>query len=118
MINLDMVGRMRDNTVMVSGAASAKEFHSLVTEAGQSLGITVRASARNSRDSDHASFYQKGIPVLHFHTGVHEDYHRPSDDWEKLNIDGMVRVRDLVLSVLKTIASAKEPPTFVPASAT
>ena len=114
MINLDMVGRMKDNAVSVSGTGSAKEFQNLVDEAGRPLGIAIRGSSRNSGGSDHTPFYQKGIPVLHFHTGLHEDYHRPTDDWEKLNIEGMVKMSDLVLAVLKKLASAQEPPTFVP----
>jgi Zn-dependent M28 family amino/carboxypeptidase len=116
MINLDMVGRMKDSAVSVSGTGSAKEFQRLLDEASRPLGIAIRSSSRNSGGSDHTPFYQKGIPVLHFHTGMHDDYHRPTDDWEKLNIEGMVKISDLVLEVLKKLASAPEPPTFVPAA--
>jgi C-terminal processing protease CtpA/Prc len=59
------------------------------------------------------SFYNKKIPVLHFSTGVHEDYHRPSDTWEKLNIDGMAKVSDLTLLTALNLANAKEALNFV-----
>lgn len=113
MVNLDMVGRMTDNRVTVAGIDSAKEFRELVTEAGQQLGVGIRPSTGRIGRSDHAPFYEKNIPVLHLYTGSHDDYHRPTDDWEKLNIEGMVKISDVVLSVIEKIASAKEPPTFV-----
>jgi len=112
MVNLDMVGRMRDNQLTVSGLDSGKELGEVVGEAAKGLGIRLAPSSKNMANSDHASFYQKGIPVLHFHTGTHEDYHLPTDDWEKLNIEGMVKITELTLSVLRKIAAAKEPPTF------
>lgn len=118
MINLDMVGRMRENRVTVFGTDSAKEFSGLVTEAAQQLGVEVRLSTGRVGSSDHAPFYEKKIPVLHLYTGSHEDYHRPTDDWEKLNIEGMSKISDLALSVVKKIASAKEPPTFMSLAST
>ena len=63
--------------------------------------------------SDHMSFYRKKIPVLHFFTGVHDDYHRPTDTWEKLNIDGMAKVSDLVLLTALHLADAQQPIGFV-----
>lgn len=113
MINLDMVGRMRDNRVTATGIDTAKEFRAIVTAAGKEFGTEVSPSPGGIGRSDHASFYNKSIPVLHFYTGSHEDYHRPTDDWEKLNIEGMAKISDVVLAVVEKIASSKEPPTFV-----
>ncbi|MBI4490323.1 MAG: M20/M25/M40 family metallo-hydrolase, partial [Deltaproteobacteria bacterium] len=113
MINLDMVGRLKDNRVTVFGLDTVKEFVSLVTEVGKETGIEIRPSSRGIGRSDHVSFYNKNIPVLHFFTGSHNDYHRPTDDWEKLNTEGMAKVSDLILTTVKKIASAKEPLTFV-----
>ena len=59
------------------------------------------------------SFYSKKIPVLHFFTGTHEDYHRATDTWEKLNIEGMAKISDLVLVTALEIANRKEPIRFV-----
>ena len=113
MLNLDMVGRMRDNRVTAAGVDTAKEFRAIVTAAGQEVGTEIVPSPRSIGGSDHVPFYNKNIPVLHFYTGAHEDYHRPTDDWEKLNIEGMMKVSNVVLALLDKIAASKESPTFV-----
>jgi Zn-dependent M28 family amino/carboxypeptidase len=114
MINLDMVGRLRDNRLTVFGVDTAKEFHGYLTDAAWELGIEARLSNRIGR-SDHSPFYGKKIPVLHFFTGSHDDYHRPTDDWDRLNIEGIAKLSDLVLRTVEKIASADSPLTFVPA---
>ncbi|HET8562643.1 MAG TPA: M20/M25/M40 family metallo-hydrolase [Candidatus Binatia bacterium] len=112
MLNLDMVGRLRDNQLTIFGTRSAQEFSAIVTDAARELALEVRESDGVGR-SDHMSFYNKQIPVLHFFTGVHPDYHRPSDTWDKLNIEGMAKVSDLVLATAQKIAGTREPPKFV-----
>jgi hypothetical protein len=112
MLNLDMVGRLRENRLTVFGTRSAKEFSAIVTDAARALPLEIRESDSVGR-SDHMSFYNKQIPVLHFFTGVHPDYHRPSDTWEKLNIEGMAKITDLVLATVQKIAVSREPPKFV-----
>jgi len=112
MINLDMVGRLRDNRVTVFGTRSGEQLSGMVTSAGRDLGLGINESDSVGR-SDHMSFYNKKIPVLHYFTGVHPDYHRPSDTWEKLNVEGMGQVSDLVLATALKIANAKEPVNFV-----
>ncbi|MFQ5902117.1 MAG: M20/M25/M40 family metallo-hydrolase, partial [Candidatus Binatia bacterium] len=113
MINLDMVGRMKENRLTVRGVGTAKEFRQWISDAGQELGIEIVPSQGGIGRSDHISFYKKNIPVLHFFTGTHKDYHRPTDDWEKLNTEGMAKVSDLVLNIAEKIGSAKELLTFV-----
>lgn len=110
MINLDMVGRMKDNLVTAASVDSAKEFRALVGRAAEGLEITMKAGGGRS---DHVSFHGKEIPALHLTTGTHPDYHRPSDTWEKMNIQGMVKIADMVLSLTREIAAAKEGFTFV-----
>jgi hypothetical protein len=112
MINLDMVGRLRDNRLTVFGARSAKGLSAIVQEETQKLGLQMTESDGIGR-SDHMSFYNKKIPALHLFTGSHADYHRPSDTWEKLNIEGMKRVTELVQGIAETIANRKEPMVFV-----
>jgi hypothetical protein len=112
MINLDMVGRLRGDQLTAFGARSGAGLSDLIDGAAANLGLAMRHSDDIGR-SDHMSFYAKKIPVLHFSTGVHEDYHRPSDTWEKLNIDGMARVGDLTLLTLMNLANAREPMNFV-----
>jgi len=114
MINLDMVGRMRDNRMTVFGVDTAREFRTWVQEVAQKIGIELRLIPGGIGRSDHVPFHHKGIPVLHFFTGIHEDYHRPTDDLERLNLEGMIKVSDLVFMTVEKIASAREPMTFVP----
>jgi predicted metalloprotease with PDZ domain len=63
--------------------------------------------------SDHASFFEVGVPVFHFFTGLHNDYHRPSDDPDKINVDGMVRIADMVTELTLQLATTSEKPEFV-----
>ncbi|HWO41893.1 MAG TPA: M28 family peptidase, partial [Candidatus Eisenbacteria bacterium] len=112
MINLDMVGRLRGNRVTVFGTGSARTFPAIVLDAARPLGLEVRQSDGIGR-SDHMSFYARRIPVLHFFTGLHEDYHRPTDTWEKLNLDGMAKITDLVFAVAERIAATRDPLEFV-----
>ena len=110
MINLDMVGRLKDNRLMVAGVDTAREFRGILSQAG--LGLEMEMSPGVAR-SDHVSFYDNNIPVLHFYTGVHEDYHRPTDTWEKLNVEGMEKITRVVLTTVEKIANDREPLTFV-----
>jgi len=112
MINLDMVGRLRENRVTVFGARSGENLSALVTRSARGLGLEVTESNDVGR-SDHMSFYSKKIPVLHFFTGTHGDYHRATDTWEKLNFEGMARISDLVMATALDIANSKEPIHFV-----
>jgi Zn-dependent M28 family amino/carboxypeptidase len=110
MINLDMVGRMKDNRVTAASVDSAREFRKYVDRAAGGLAVTMRPGGGRS---DHASFHRKEIPALHLTTGTHPDYHLPSDTWEKLNIQGMVKINDMVFSLARELAAAKEGFTFV-----
>jgi predicted metalloprotease with PDZ domain len=83
-----------------------------VTEEARRLGLEIRESDGIGR-SDNISFYNKKVPALHFFTGNHADYHRPSDTWEKLNYEGMNRIAELVLATARRIADATEPLQFV-----
>jgi peptidase M28-like protein/PDZ domain-containing protein/PA domain-containing protein len=112
MINLDMVGRLHGNRLTVFGARSGENFSGIVTAAARQLDVNVTDSDDVGR-SDHLSFYNKRIPVLHFFTGIHEDYHRASDTWDKLNYDGMARVSDLVMASVLRIADTREVINFV-----
>lgn len=112
MFNLDMVGRLRENRLTVFGTRSAKELSAMVLEEAQKLGLQVRESDSVGR-SDNLSFYNKKIPAVHLFTGSHPDYHRPGDTWEKLNIQGMVKVTELVQGIVQKVANAKESLNFV-----
>jgi hypothetical protein len=110
MLNLDMVGRLRNDELTVSGTGTGAEFESAVGRLGQQYGFRISSSPSGYGPSDHTSFYSHGVPVLHFFTGLHEDYHRPSDDFDKLNYTGMLRVTDMVHDLAVELATAETPP--------
>jgi hypothetical protein len=99
MLNLDMVGRL-DERLYVGGTGTCPIWPGLVEDlAKEALRSPIRLWPGGKAPSDHTSFYERDIPVLFFFTGLHGDYHRPSDDWNTLNYDGLVRVARLVSRV-------------------
>ena len=112
MLNLDMVGRLRDNRLTVFGTRSARELSGIINDAARPLGLEIIESDRIGR-SDYMSFYNRKIPALHFFTGSHLDYHRPSDTWDKLNTEGMARISDLVTAVAQKLAGTRDAMVFV-----
>jgi len=106
MINLDMVGRLTDNTVTVYGTGTAKEWEAVANAANAKLSnpLKLAFAPDGYGPSDHASFTAVGIPVLHLFTNTHVDYHRPSDDWEKINTDGLERIADVSTRVVQQLA--------------
>ena len=103
MINLDMVGRLRDEMVTIFGTDSAAEWGAIVEPACSALRLTCRSNGDGYGPSDQTSFYAADVPVLHLFTGTHDQYHRPSDDARLLNATGGARVAalagDLTLAV-------------------
>lgn len=112
MLNMDMVGRLRDDRLTVFGTRSAQELSAIVLAEARLRGLQITESDGVGR-SDHMSFYNKKIPALHFFTGSHTDYHRPSDTAEKINVDGMARVASLVATVAERVANGRAPYNFV-----
>ena len=112
MLNLDMVGRLRENRLTVFGARSAKELSEIISQQARSLGLEITESDSVGR-SDHMSFYNRKIPALHLFTGSHPDYHRPSDTWDKVNVEGMAKVSDLVAATTRQLANTDKPLNFV-----
>jgi hypothetical protein len=110
MINLDMVGRLRSDKLTVYGVGTAQEFDNLIDRLSQEKGFRISKRTSGYGPSDHASFYEHGVPVLHFFTGFHKDYHRPSDDYEKLNHAGMRRIASLVTDLVVELAQAERRP--------
>jgi hypothetical protein len=113
MVNLDMVGRMREGTVDVHGVGTSPVWKPALEEAGKSADVTVRAHEGGSGPSDHAPFYAAGLPVLFFFTGIHPEYHRPSDTPELINADGIARIAALVAPLVASVASRAESIAFV-----
>ncbi|MEY8020421.1 DUF4910 domain-containing protein [Muriicola sp. SD30] len=99
MINMDMVGRLRDSKVLsVSGTATAPIWPQVLNSTNQDFELVLKESGVGP--SDHTSFYLQDIPVLHFFTGQHEDYHKPTDDADKLNYEGMEKITSYIMEVI------------------
>jgi hypothetical protein len=113
MFNLDMVGRLTDNKLIVYGTGTATQFDPLMEELCKKYGFQLTKYSGGYGPSDHASFYGKKIPVLHFFTGTHSDYHRPSDDSPKLNVEGMRRIADLIVDTVQATDAADARPQYV-----
>lgn len=115
MVNLDMVGRLRNARLMALGAATAREFPALLDSLNTPARFDLRASGDGWGPSDHAVFFATRRPVLHFFTDLHEDYHRATDDWDKLNIAGIVQVAQFVADLTLALANRTGTLTFVDA---
>ena len=113
MINLDMVGRLRHDRLLVFGSETAVEFPALLDSLNRAARFDLKASGDGFGRSDQQSFYVAGKPVLHLFTDLHEDYHRPTDDWEKINIDGLVRVAGFATELARSLGDRETPLTFV-----
>jgi hypothetical protein len=113
MVNLDMVGRLRNGRLIVYGARSAKEFPALLDSLNWYAGFDMKAQGDGYGPSDHSSFYAAKRPVLHLFTDLHEDYHRTTDDWQKVNYDGLKRVADFCLGLVTALADRTKPLTFL-----
>lgn len=123
MLNMDMVGRLREsNTLSVSGTGTAPIWPQVLNATNPGFELVLKESGVGP--SDHTSFYLQEVPVLHFFTGQHEDYHKPSDDSEKLNYEGMELISDYIVAVVgelnddpklsfrKTVNESEEVPRF------
>jgi len=116
MVNLDMVGRLRNKRLIAYGAETAKEFPALLDSLNWYAGFDLKAQGDGYGPSDQASFFLAKLPVLYFFTDLHEDYHRATDDWDKVNSDGLLRVADFTAGIVRALADRTSPLTFVDAA--
>jgi hypothetical protein len=117
MVNLDMVGRLVDDKVIVHGTGTGTGLEALVDRLVAEHGLTAAKEPGGFGPSDHASFYAKKVPVLHVFTGSHGDYHRPSDTADKINVAGMEKIAGLVTDVVRDLASRPDRPAYVEVAA-
>jgi membrane-associated protease RseP (regulator of RpoE activity) len=104
MINMDMVGRLGAGPLIVYGIGTAPEWTGIIDAATSAEGVQYKAIPDGTGPSDHTSFYMKDIPVLHFFTNVHGDYHKPSDDWDKIDAAGLDKVSSIVTRVAQQLS--------------
>jgi Zn-dependent M28 family amino/carboxypeptidase len=149
MINMDMIGRMKDRKLVIGGVGTAKEWRELINDANTAQTMTVAAHSgaptpkgvpivvsANGRPimsvdpsgafdltlnedgygpSDHSSFYSKQVPVLFFWTGTHNDYHKPSDTFDKINYNDEARILSMVARIVRNIDSSDQRLTYTTA---
>ena len=108
MLNMDMVGRSRKGRMQMGGVGTAKGLKELVAKANESHGLVMEWDPQGVAPTDSTSFFRKGLPVLFFFTGLHEDYHKPSDDVERINFDDMTRICRLVRDVAIEIGDRED----------
>jgi Peptidase family M28/PDZ domain/PA domain len=113
MINMDMIGRIRDGKVYVGGLGTGTTFKPLLEKVAAKYDFKLAYSAGGYSASDHTSFVTKSIPSLFFFSGLHSDYHKPSDTWEKIDPNAAARLVDMIADVATELASAPERPQFV-----
>lgn len=111
MINMDMVGRMNDSTqtITVGGYGTSPNWDKMLS-AIPNKGFSIKTDSSGSGPSDHTSFYRKDIPVLFFFTGLHTDYHKPSDDADKINYVGMLKIIKFIQQMIAMDKSATRLP--------
>jgi hypothetical protein len=113
MINFDMVGRLRDDKLLALGAESAEEFTALLDSLNAGYKFDLRASGDGWGSSDHTSFYGARIPVIHFFTDTHEQYHRVTDDPATINGAGIARIASYATDLTMALAARPERLTYV-----
>jgi len=112
MLNMDMVGRMRDNRLQVLGAETAAEWQELIGKACDESRVECAGSGDGYGPSDQINFFSAGVPVLHFFTGTHGDYHKPSDTADKVNAGGAMQTGKICASIALATSQREAPLTF------
>jgi len=113
MINLDMVGRLETRPLVVYGTDTAREWPQLLEGLGTELGIKMVFNGEGYGPSDQTSFYLMDIPVLHFFTNTHGQYHSPADDWQLIDAAGLARIALLTAGVARDVADQQTQVTLV-----
>jgi hypothetical protein len=113
MMNMDMIGRVRDDKLFIGGVATGSTFRADLDDLVSKTSFHVDYSDSGYGSSDHTSFTAKQVPVLFFFSGLHGDYHKPSDTWDKINAPGAVRVLQLVADMVDKLENESVRPVFV-----
>jgi hypothetical protein len=113
MLNMDMIGRIKDQKVYIGGVGTGSTLKAVVEQASEKSGFKIEYSPGGYSSSDHTSFVAKKIPVLFFFSGLHSDYHKPSDTWEKIDPVSATRLLAVVAATGEQLADAEERPAFI-----
>lgn len=112
MLNMDMIGRIKDHKVYIGGVGTGSTFKAALEQAQKDAPFKIEYSAGGYSSSDHTSFVTRKIPVLFFFSGLHSDYHKPSDTWDKINAPSAASLLDLIGNVALQLANATDSPAF------
>ena len=115
MLNMDMVGRLNDSTKVLSvgGYGTSPQWASVINAQDKKIPFVIKIDSSGTGPSDHTSFYRKDIPVLFFFTGQHRDYHRPSDDADKINYTGELNVINYINSIINALSKENQKLVFL-----
>ena len=117
MVNMDMIGRMKDSVLVIEGMGTSPRFENLV-KGYNSDSLTLRLKPDGIGPSDQVSFYKKDLPVMFFFTNLHSDYHKPSDTWDKINYAGEQKVLSLAARITSSILNDDKRPEFTKVAST
>ena len=111
MLNMDMIGRLNDSShvLIIGGYGTSPEWSALISNNVNKKIFTLQLDSSGTGPSDHTSFYLKNIPVLFFFTGIHSDYHKPTDEAEKINYPGEVQVIKLIYNIAEKMDGMNKP---------
>lgn len=112
MLNMDMIGRIKEDKIYIGGVGTGTTFKTVLDQAQKDAPFKVEYSAGGYSSSDHTSFVTEKIPVLFFFSGLHSDYHKPSDTWDKINGPSAARLLDMIQSIAVQLANTDQPPQF------
>lgn len=112
MLNMDMIGRLRKDKVDIDGVGTAEEWNAILDPHVQRSGLVAKRGQSGRGPSDHAEFFGAGLPVLHFFTGLHPEYHTPADLYQTINTPGAVQVVGLLTDVAMDLAKREKSLTF------
>jgi hypothetical protein len=113
MLNMDMIGRIKDEKVYIGGVGTGSTFPAMLAKAENGFPFHIENSPGGYASSDHTSFVAKKIPVLFFFSGLHSDYHKPSDTWDKINAPDAARLLDMIAKVTLDLDESSERPQFI-----
>jgi Tol biopolymer transport system component len=112
-VNFDMVGRLRENKLSLQGVGSSSAWRKLIEKRNVAAGFNLSLQEDPYLPTDTTPFYSKGVPVLNFFTGSHEDYHRPTDKPDTLNYDGLERITKFARAIIADLAKGPERPDYL-----
>lgn len=112
MINMDMIGGLKDNRLNVLGVGSAKEWRGLIDKANSDVGLDLKYMDQAFGPSDQTVFFAEDIPAVLFFTGLHKAYHTPDDDWQKINYEGEARLLEIVGNLVRELGDGENGITF------